>query len=151
MPRTHTILSTAVLLFLSGCGSSGPETVPTSGKVTVDGKPAAGAAVMFLPQAGGRPATGVTDAAGVFRLQTFKDFDGAIVGDHRVTVLLAEKGASEGTRTAEGIVLSGSSGPASSAPASSGYEKYAKPDESGLTAKVTRETKSFDFDLKPAK
>jgi len=142
----------AILLIAGvvGCGKSGPETAPVSGKVTVDGKVVAGAAVMFLPIAGGRPATGVTDAEGVFRLETFKDFDGAVLGDHTVTVSLPETGGGPGTKTAEGITISGTSEPAA-APASTGYEKYAKPAESGLKATVSRQTAPLTFDLKPAK
>ncbi len=139
-----------VLALASGCGKSGPETVPVAGKVTVDGKVVAGAAVMFLPTAGGRPATGVTDAEGAFRLETFKNFDGAVLGDHTVTVSLPETGGGPGTKTAEGIAISGTSVP-SAVPALTGYEKYAKPSESGLKATVSRDSAPFVFDLKLAK
>jgi hypothetical protein len=146
--RPRRVALWALLGVLAGCGKSGPETAPVAGKITVEGKPVAGVAVMFLPLAGGRPATGVTDASGAYRLQTFKDFDGVLLGDHRVTVVLPGMGSSEGTRTAEGVALSGSS-TTLEAPAPTGYEKYARPEESGLTAQVTRVSGSFDFDLKP--
>lgn len=139
-----------LLTCVSGCGESGPETAPVAGKVTFDGKPMAGAAVMFLPVAGGRPATGVTDAAGAYRLQTFKDFDGAVLGEHRVAVVLPGIESSAGTPGAGGVSVSGSSDPATN-PASTGYEKYARPEESGLKATVARDKGAFDFDLKPAK
>lgn len=135
-------------LLLAGCGRSGPTPVPVQGNITREGQPLKGAAVMFLPAAGGRPATGVTDDAGVFHLQTFQPNDGAIPGEYRVSVAFADQVSSEGVKADNGVVLSGSSGPATG-PKSTGYEKYARPDESGLTATVTSPNQSFTFDLKP--
>jgi len=48
--------------------------------------PVAGAAVAFSPLAGGRRATGVTDAEGRFRLTTFRPGDGAVLGEHVASV-----------------------------------------------------------------
>ena len=107
------------------------------------------AAVMFMPAGGGRPATGVTDAQGKYQLQTFNANDGAILGEHRVSVTMPETGSGPGTKTAQGSI-SGSS-TLSPAPATTGYEKYAKPSDSGLTAQVTRDAKPIDFHLKAAR
>jgi len=60
------IAITAVLL--AGCGSDG--LVPVKGRVLLDGQPLDGAAVLFEPEGGGVPATGVTDASGGFTLAT---------------------------------------------------------------------------------
>jgi hypothetical protein len=80
----------AVLMAGSGCGGSG-KPVKTDGLVTLDGKPVAGATVTFHPAAeGGRMATGLTDADGVFQLQTFAEADGALAGDYKVTVIKTE-------------------------------------------------------------
>lgn len=73
-----------------GCGSGLPHPVPTEGIVILDGRPVAGAAVLFAPDAGGRPATGQTDEEGRFKLTTFEEHDGAVVGTHKVTVTLVE-------------------------------------------------------------
>ncbi|MEM8947391.1 MAG: hypothetical protein AAGD11_19610 [Planctomycetota bacterium] len=71
---------------LMGCGSSSPY-APVQGKVTLDGKPLADAAVAFTPkQAGGRRALGVTRADGTFVLTTLRSGDGALLGDHHVTI-----------------------------------------------------------------
>src|SRR4051812_6690607 len=83
------------LLFLPGCGQV--SMAPVKGKVTCNGKPVANAAIVFSPvpkndadRESGKPATGYTDAEGNYRLSTFKNFDGALVGKHRVTVSLED-------------------------------------------------------------
>jgi len=80
----------ATILFgtgaLIGCigSADGPSVAPVSGMLTVGGKPRADVSVVFQPEAGGRPAQGVTDAEGRFTLSTFNTGDGAIVGTHNV-------------------------------------------------------------------
>ncbi len=73
------------LLVIVGCGDN-DGLVPVSGKVTLDGKPLADAAVGFFADAGGTPAVGTTDAQGNFTLSTHKPGDGATVGQNVVTV-----------------------------------------------------------------
>jgi hypothetical protein len=64
------------------------------GKVTFNGKPVKDAGVTFSlvgtegQKETGKPATGFTDENGEFILSTFKNFDGAIVGNHSVLVSL---------------------------------------------------------------
>ena len=50
---------------LLGCGS-GADTARVTGVVTLDGVPVEGAGVVFMPDAGGRPANATTDASGRF-------------------------------------------------------------------------------------
>ncbi|GAB6167384.1 hypothetical protein JCM19992_33840 [Thermostilla marina] len=73
-------------LSLTGCGKKGPQLTPLEGVVTLDGQPLEGATVLFEPQEGGRPATGVTDAQGRFVLQTYEPGDGVQVGMCAVAV-----------------------------------------------------------------
>jgi len=73
---------------LPGCGSKGPDLAPVIGILTLDGEPVANAAVMFVPEEGGRPAEDVTDQQGRFNLATLKPGDGALVGTHTATVTL---------------------------------------------------------------
>ncbi|OAI54130.1 hypothetical protein AYO47_03510 [Planctomyces sp. SCGC AG-212-M04] len=77
------------LALISGC-SSGPErppTYPVSGTVTLKGKPLEGARVVFVSSAqSGMPASGVTDADGVYHLTTFDSGDGALAGTYGVKV-----------------------------------------------------------------
>lgn len=128
-------------LFLAGCSSSEP-LVPVTGVITLDGKPIANAAVLFMIDRGGRPATGVTDASGRYQLSTYTDDDGALIGRHEVSVVLNQTD-SQGTNTPEGAV------------SGSGFkvtwivpEKYSKLETSGLSAEVDREKTRHDFALK---
>lgn len=82
------------LAFLTlGC-ARGPEYAPVSGRVTLDGKPLAGASVVFQPvavagfDAGGFGSSGKTDADGRYTLRVAgpTDRDGAFLGKHRVSV-----------------------------------------------------------------
>jgi hypothetical protein len=83
----------AVLAAALGC-SKGPSlpTVPATGTVTLDGLPLADASVAFAPKdPEGKPANGVTDAAGKFQLKTFLggtagQVDGAMPGEYVVMV-----------------------------------------------------------------
>jgi hypothetical protein len=89
----------AALLFLGGlvscCGCSRareyPQVSPVSGQVTFDGKPAAGAIVVFhhpdtYRAAAPRP-QGVTQVDGSFKLTSFQAYDGAPPGTYAVTIV----------------------------------------------------------------
>lgn len=78
-----------VVAAASGCGggSDRPRLAQASGIVTLDGEPVEGAIVNFLPVAGGRLATGTTDATGRYTLTTFDRNDGAAVGEHYIGVV----------------------------------------------------------------
>jgi hypothetical protein len=81
------------IVFLPGC--AGPLMAPVKGQVTCNGKPVKEAALIFAPAAkaegdleAGKPATGFSDEAGNYFLSTFKNYDGALVGQHTVTITL---------------------------------------------------------------
>jgi hypothetical protein len=58
-----------------------------SGKVTLKEKPIEGARVVFVAkEAGGLPASGITDEQGVYQLTTFEAGDGALAGEYLVKV-----------------------------------------------------------------
>lgn len=80
----------SLALWCSGCGGGIdedlPETVAVSGVVTYQGKPVPDASIMFYPLEGRKPATGRSDTDGKFTLRTFEKADGAIPGEHQVTV-----------------------------------------------------------------
>lgn len=78
-----------MMVIASGCGagSDRPRLAQVSGIVTLDGEPVEGASVNFLPVAGGRLATGTTDATGRYTLTTFDKDDGAAVGEHYIGVV----------------------------------------------------------------
>jgi len=87
------LLILAGLVVLPGCVKS--SIAPVKGRVMFDGEPVANAAITFSPVPtndgdleSGKPATGFTDQDGNYILSTFKALDGALVGEHRVTVSL---------------------------------------------------------------
>lgn len=69
----------------AGC-TDGPDLGRVSGRITLDGAPLADASVMFLPDAGGRPAMAVTDREGRYELNFDGQNAGALVGRHEVKI-----------------------------------------------------------------
>lgn len=118
----------AVLLTPTGCGEVGPQIVPVSGTVTLDGKPLAYGHVQVLP-AGWRPASGRLDGAGRFTLTTSSPNDGCAVGTHPVVVLAGESITPETMKW--------------HAP-----QKYADVTTSGLTVTITGRTDDLKIELK---
>ncbi|MDZ7618744.1 MAG: hypothetical protein U1E05_17200, partial [Patescibacteria group bacterium] len=108
---------------------------PVRGVVTLDGQPVAGAAVMFMPNSGGRPAIGVTDKDGGFSLQTETPGDGALLGEHAVTVTLQE---TSGIAT-DPDGLSGEIAPGGIRIKWIVPQRYSDPKTSNLTATVARD------------
>ena len=123
-------LGAAALLACNGCGR-GMETIPVAGIATLDGQPVADAGILFLPVAGGRPASATTDAAGRFELSTLDPGDGAIPGEHRVTVNLLRLTNVEQNEQGEMIVLPGGTRTEWIVP-----ERYSKAETSGLVVEV---------------
>jgi hypothetical protein len=79
-------------MLMVGCGPSGPEVATVEGMVTLDGKPLEGALVMFTPVAGGRPAAARTDEGGCYELQYTEDREGALLGEHIVSISTYQEG-----------------------------------------------------------
>ena len=139
-PLPFLFLATGVLGL--GC-ARGPEYAPVSGRVTLDGQPLSGAAVVFQPvagagdDAGGFGSTAKTDADGRYALRVAgpTDLAGGLVGKHRVSVT---------TRTAE-------SPPGSDEIAVKGAERvparYNRQTELTFTVPAAGTT-AADFDLK---
>ncbi len=94
-----------------GCGGGGDryDTVPVSGIVTCNGKPVANGVINFTPMAEqgrsegnrGRVALSKTDSNGRFKLTTYENEDGAIVGRHTVTISM---GFSEEAGSVDGVI-----------------------------------------------
>lgn len=87
------LLLGVVSLVVLGCRSREYSVAPVSGKVTLDGKPLVGAAVMFQPSAQGKninpgPGSyGITDAEGRYTLVLIgEESKGAAVGKHKVRI-----------------------------------------------------------------
>jgi len=86
------LVESGLLLFIAGCGESGPRYAPVSGVVTLDGKPYGEAVISFQPKATstnpnpGRGSAGETDSNGHFVLKTDDLKNGAVVGKHLIRV-----------------------------------------------------------------
>ena len=75
-----------LLVVCAGCGSSGPEIAYVEGRVTMDGKPLADAAVVFVPE-NGRPSGARTDENGHYVLNFAQERKGAIPGTSTVRIM----------------------------------------------------------------
>ena len=91
-PRSQRWLAAVVLLAAFGCGGSSSEfdtsvLVPVTGRVTLDGKPAQGVAVVFHPKLNtvGTGAFAVTDENGSFTLDHRSGEQGVEPGGYAVT------------------------------------------------------------------
>lgn len=128
------------LAMLAGCGG-GDGLAPVKGRVLLDGQPVAGAAVMFEPEGGGVPATGVTDASGEFSLATSGKGAGATLGKNGVSV--SKQVAAQPNRKVEEseIVPMKSETPV----------KYASPMTSGLSVEVKRGMAPVELQLSSGK
>jgi hypothetical protein len=85
--RTAVVLG---LLAAASCSSGSAELNSVTGKVLVNGQPAAGAFVMFIPEAGGStPSTGIAGADGTFTLATGSG-KGVPAGKYVVTVTVPD-------------------------------------------------------------
>jgi hypothetical protein len=115
---------------LAGCSrhfedkwsKSRPPVFKTTGTVTWNGAPAAGAVVTLHSESHNLAASGKTDDAGKFTLTTWRYGDGAVSGNHKVTISTWIVTGYDG----EGTPIETPVMPA----------KYENPDTSGLTAEV---------------
>jgi hypothetical protein len=88
--RTARIIVAMILVMAAqGCSSRTagyPPLGDVTGVLTNGGQPVPSVTVLFQPTAGGRASVGVTDSAGRYTLRYTEAADGAVVGDHTVTL-----------------------------------------------------------------
>ena len=121
-----------VVACFSGCGDGRLPTYQAGGRVVFpDGSPLQGGNIEFAPKEG----TGKTSARamieddGTFRLSTFANGDGALAGDHRVSLIPARRRGEPGDKAARSF---------------SG--KYQDANNSGLEATVSPDSPNeFEF------
>ncbi len=76
----------------AGCNEAPFDLAPVRGTVTLDGRPVTQGKVMFAPirtgqgLEAGKPAIGLIQSDGSFKLSTYTDGDGAVIGEHWVTI-----------------------------------------------------------------
>ncbi len=80
------LIALFVTASFAGCGGSSdmPELGDVSGKVTMDGEPVAGINILFTPEMG-RPAGGVTESDGSYKLVYLDGYSGCKIGPAKVT------------------------------------------------------------------
>ena len=147
----------AIALVSAGCGgktASVEGVVKTSGVVTLQGAPVAGASVTFYPDgAGGQAAAGTTDAQGKYELTTLNAKDGAKPGTYKVMVSKMETSGLGATMSQEEqykyLEQHGSPPPTETKNALP--QQYADITTTPLTATVRDGDKNeFNFDLQGA-
>ena len=73
-------------LLLCGCGGEGAEVAPVTGRITLDGRPLAGARIRFQPERSGSPSYGTANAQGRYELGYKRGQPGALIGWHAVQI-----------------------------------------------------------------
>ncbi len=145
----------ALCLTIAGCGGPDrPEMAPVSGVVVQDGKPVPGAEVNFRNDKAPRAATGTTDNEGKFRLTTFENFDGAVLGEHKVGVVkvqtdaaISGANADDPSAAYEAGMAAAASGNMEAIQKSELPTNFADPETSGLKFTVTKDGPN-EFEIK---
>jgi hypothetical protein len=147
--RSITLALLLACCCLAGCGGSRKGQLPTAqvtGQVTRRGTPLARGQIKFIPMEssgqGARVAYGTLDEQGRYRLSTYSDGDGAILGDYRVAVESRDELPDDVVKQ---MIERGERPPR---PKSLIPERYADPVHSGLTAHVGPGSNTLNLDLK---
>lgn len=151
--RLFSVVYLAVFVGLVGCSGNGGsriEVAPVSGTVKYNGAAVADATISFSTTA--RSASGQTNAQGEYKLTTFDTDDGAVPGDHVVTIIKLVGSDGNAIREMTKEDLAKTTNPtADFGKLLKGQlpEKYGDPKKSGLKRTVVKgQTNSFNFDLK---
>lgn len=142
------IMTLTLLATVAGCGGDPdkPKLGRVSGKVTYKGKSVDAGHIVFTPIQGkggetGQSATGEIDSSGQYSMTTFNTGDGAILGQHIVTVELRDKDYKSPQPKPDGTIDY-------IMPKSLGPKNYSKTDTSPLRCTVVDGTNTFDIELK---
>ncbi len=135
-----------LMLLVVGCGDDGlGRRYPVSGRVTRGGQPVTNGTVNFMPVdlKQGRSASGEIGSDGSYSLTTVNPGDGALVGDYRVIISLAEVAGLE--RTPGGIPILNQ--PKKVRVKNLVSPKYSDPSQTVLKFKVEPHTNTFDIEM----
>jgi len=86
LDRAFAAVAILALLWIAGCGGSGPELGRVTGTIKLGGQPLEGATVEFQPETSGSPSYATTDAEGYYELAYLPGQPGALLGKHRVSI-----------------------------------------------------------------
>jgi hypothetical protein len=89
--RIVAYLACSVILVacFAGCGKTGPELAPVTGRITLDGKPLENADISFQPDSSKPPSAGRTDANGRYELAYKRGVMGGMVGSNTVRITIS--------------------------------------------------------------
>jgi len=85
--RTLVSLGLMTTILLAGCSDSGPALEGVTGTITKNGVPFVGAQLEFYPEGPGAASYGKSDEQGNFKLRYSTGKPGAVIGNHKVTVI----------------------------------------------------------------
>jgi hypothetical protein len=74
---------------LAGCGKTGPELAPVTGRITLDGQPLENADIVFQPDGSKPPSTGRTSADGRYELAYKRGVMGGMIGSNTVRITIS--------------------------------------------------------------
>lgn len=132
------IVALATTMLVAGCSRLQP-VHPVGGRVTLDGKPLLDAQISFRPNQGPE-AFATLDGDGRYRLSTRAAGDGAVAGEHVVTL----------SQVTVGLVLAPDQPPQLEKPTPGARPvpaRYVSAETSDLRVTVKPGTNSFDFEL----
>ena len=134
------IVLASLLESVVGCGGPPHEVAPAHGTVTIDGRPFTHGKVMFAPLSGdgvhpGKAAMGLLQPDGSFVLSTYGNDDGAVVGEHSVTIISIQPTAAPSPAT------SAETGPAKDEP------KFKRARAPGTFQVIAGQDNHFDIKL----
>ncbi len=78
-----------LLACFAGCGKTGPEVAPVTGRITLDGKPLENADILFQPDGSKPPSAGRSDASGHYELAYKRGVMGGMVGSNTVRITIS--------------------------------------------------------------
>jgi len=141
------VLTVAMAGGCSGRDANLPKLATTTGVVTFNGTPLAGATISFVatdPAKGHLPGVGSTDDDGEYRIRSY-DLDGAVVGSHKVIIVAIDEDSL--VKDPKGVPLPRMH-PKWKAPKWRIPERFGQPEISKLTAEVLEDTDNrIDFSL----
>ncbi len=139
----------AGLLIGCGGGSDHEETASVTGTVTLKGTPVTKGRIAFYPPKG-RPAMGAIQSDGTYTLTTFDQGDGALLGNHRVTITANETVGGPPTPSSFEEEIRQAAKLSSQAPAKTVWlvpQEYSNRKTSKLEAEVVSGDNTHDFNL----
>ena len=79
----------ASVMSIAGCGQTGPQVAPVTGRITLDGQPLQNADVLFQPAGSKPPSAGRADANGHYELAYKRGVMGGTVGSNTVQITIS--------------------------------------------------------------